>query len=910
MPEIGQTISHYRIIEKLGQGGMGEVFLAHDTSLDRSVALKFLPDIFSGDPERLARFEREAKLLASLNHPNIAAIHGLEEAGGKRFLVLELVEGETLAQRIAKGPLPVDEALDVCRQIAEGLEAAHDKGVIHRDLKPANVKITPEGKVKVLDFGLAKAFHDEPTAAELSHSPTLTDQMTRPGVILGTAAYMSPEQARGKPVDKRADIWAFGCVLYECLTAKAPFKGETVTETVAKILEGTLDWNLLPAATPRVAKELLRRCLMKDPRERLHDIADARIEIGETISLPSLPDTIPMHKPAHAWLLGGLIGGLLVAAVALVLWYLRPTPAAMVGRYSIKLSPNLMLYSMRRALDLERPTRTAMAFAQDGSFIVFIAIPESSGFQAKPRIYLRRMDKLDAEPVAGTEGGISVFLSPDDRWIGFWEGGMLKKVPIEGGIPEKLCNAAKFFGADWGPDNKIVFSPDSARGLSITSSEGNAPDVLTVPDPAKDEMSHRLPHYLPDGKGVLFTVMRHLRDAQPYLAYLDLRTRKSRVVMDDAADGRYVSSGHLVFLRQGTLMAVAFDLDRMEAKGKIKSVVENVMQAQNIVNSEYNTAAGQYDVTASGSLAYVFGGISPNQERSLVRVDYQGNSQPLFDFRAAFFAPRFSPDGRQIAYFTLGSESQVWIYDLIRSTPSRFSIDGRAYYVSWMPPDGKTLVFGWAKSGPINLYAQPVNRSAPMERLTQSKYEQMPGSFSPDGSILVFLEINPETSSDIMLLEIKGRQVTPFLATEADETYPEVAPNGRWLAYTSNETGRNEVWVQPFPIKGAKYQISNAGGIQPIWSKDMRRLFYRQGDQVWSVDIDTNHGFSPGKPELKFEQPGFGISIPMRCWNLLPDGQGFLMVKLDERKPTPVTEIILVHNWFEELKRLVPTGKK
>jgi serine/threonine protein kinase len=496
MPEIGQTISHYRILEKLGQGGMGEVYLAEDFSLDRKVALKFLPDVSTGDPVRKARFEREAKLLASLNHPNIAAIYGLEQADGKRFLVLEYVEGETLQQSLGKGPLPVEDTLGVCRQIAEGLEAAHESGVIHRDLKPANVMITTEEKVKILDFGLAKALADEVQSVESSHSPTITEAMTQPGVVLGTAAYMSPEQAKGRAVDKRTDIWAFGSILYECLTGKQAFRGNNITEILAKILEAEPDWSRLPAHTPAFMKSVLRQCLQKDPKFRLHDIADVRIQMGETAAM----DTVPMEavsafrRPSFFWLTAcaavAFVAGIFIGS-ALTTRYFQPASPAPVVTSTIKVEPGHWLEGMHRAIEMDRPSRTAMTISSNGKFIVYSAIEKNPGVQAKPQLYLRKMDQSEAKVITGTEGGINPFLSPDDRWIGFWADGKLKKVPVEGGIAATLCDASTLYGANWGRDNSIAFAGGESTGISIVSAEGGTPEILTKPDPKREEYGHR-----------------------------------------------------------------------------------------------------------------------------------------------------------------------------------------------------------------------------------------------------------------------------------------------------------------------------------------------------------------------------------------------------------------------------------
>jgi hypothetical protein len=912
---IGKTLGHYRIVEKLGAGGMGIVYRANDSHLDRQVAIKVLPEAFTGDPERLARFEREAKLLASLNHPNIAAIYGLEEADGQRFLVLELVEGETLAEWLVRERLPIEMALGVCRQIAEGVEGAHEKGVIHRDLKPANIKITPDGKVKILDFGLAKAYQKEGSAPDLSKSPTLTDEMTGPGVILGTVAYMSPEQATGKPVDKRTDIWAFGCVLYECLTSKRAFEGGTIAETLAAIMKGEPDWQALPAATSWKVKDLLHRCLQKDPKERLHDIADARIEMTEQMALPKEPLPGSQGLPL-AWLIAAsvtaLVVGVLIGPAAMK--YFKPATSPIsqpVVRSPVRVEPGHWLDGWRYGFD--HPTRTAMAISSDGRFIVYSAVKENPGPQDNSRLYLRRFDQSEAKPIAGTEGGVNPFLSPDDRWVGFWAGGKLMKVSIDGGVPVTLCDVVWPFGTSWGPDNSIVFTSNADTGLSKVPGDGGKPEILTTPDKTKEEYSHRLPHCLPDGKGVLFTIMREARDLQPRIAWLDLKTGKWRVLMGDAADARYVSTGHLVFLRQGTLMVVPFDLGRLQVTGQPVPAIANVMQALNVTATYFNTAAGQFSISDSGWLVYAEGGILPDQQDSLVWVDQKGRAEPIASFKAPFFAPRLSPDGQRIAYTTWGREQWVWVYDLNRGTASRLTGEGKTEWANWTP-DGERVVFNWLESGLPNLYWQPADGSSAMERLTTSNHYQTSGSWSPDGTTLAFVEIHSATKGDILLLDLQSRRITPFLnSRDNNKCYPEFSPDGRWMAYVSDESGRYEVYVRPFPGPGGKWLISHEGGFEPLWARNGKQLFYRSGDsdeQVWVVDVRTEGGFSASKPRLLFKSPGLGSSFPIRSWDLSLDGQQFLMVKIEERKPTPVTEMVLVMNWFEELKRLAPTGKK
>jgi hypothetical protein len=899
----------YEILGHIGAGGMGEVYRAIDKNLGRHVAIKILPAAFAEDKERMARFEREAKLLAVLNHTNIAAIHGLEQSEGRRFLVLELAEGETLQARLNRGPLPVDEALETCREIAEGLEAAHEKGIIHRDLKPGNIMITPEGKVKILDFGLAKAFGGETTGVDIEKSPTITAQMTEPGVILGTAAYMSPEQARGRAVDRRSDIWAFGCVLYECLTGSRAFHGETVSDTLAHILKGEPDWSKLPAETPTLIKVLLRRCLEKDPKKRLRDVGDARLEIEAPIAYPAEAVTAT-RRVSLVWL-GTCAAVMLLAGILidrLLIRHPRSVPPPSVVTSIIKVEPGLRLEGFSRALEMLHPSRIAMAISHDGKFIVYSATVNGPDPQAKPRLYLRRMGQSDAKPIVGTEDGVNPFISPDSRSVGFWAEGKLKKIPVDGGVATEICDATGIFGAGWGRDNSIVFADGAEVGLSRVSAEGGKPETLTKPDPKREETSHRLPCWLPGGKAVLFTVTRSSYDRRPRVAVLRLDTREHRILLENAADAKYVPTGHLVFLRQGTLMAVRFDPVRMEVVGHPVALVENVIQAFRL-SIPLNTGAGQFGVSETGCLIYVAGGVIPDLKNSLVWIDRRGIEQPVIDLQRSFLNPRLSPDGRKIAYGTYGSEWQIWVYDLSTGTNSRLTDEGFAEYPIWTP-DGKRLVFGWSKSGPANLYWQSAAGSSAMERLTTSEYMQWAGSWSPDGKTVALVEVHQDYGRDIAVLDVGSGRATPFLNSPFIEQFPEFSPDGRWIAYTSDESKRNEVYVQPFPGPGTKYPVSAEGGEQPLWARDGKQLFYRWEDQVWVVDVRTDGAFTASKPRLLLKHPGYYISHPIRSYDLSLDSQRFLMMKLEQRTPTPVTEMILVQNWFEELKRLVPAGKK
>jgi serine/threonine-protein kinase len=904
-------LGRYEVEALIGAGGMGEVYRARDSRLQRAVALKVLPREVSSDPERLARLEREARLLAALNHPNIATIHGLEEGEGTRFLVLELVEGQTMAERLKRGPIPLEETLDLGRQIAEGLEAAHERGIIHRDLKPANVKLTLEGKVKILDFGLAKVPRGELAAGDAMPGATLTGQLSQPGAILGTAAYMSPEQASGKPVDKRTDVWAFGCVVYECLTGGKAFPGGTITEILAAVLKSEPDWQALPANTPGKIKDLLHRCLQKDPRNRLHDIADARIELHEHEQLPSEPLRASPPPSRRALIAAALCLGLLIGAF--VMRYFQPasSPVSLpVVRFPIRVEPGHWLDGWRWSppYGVARPTRTAMAISSDGRFMVYSAVKEKPGEQDKSRLYVRRFDQLEAKPIAGAEGGSCPVLSPDDRWIGFWMDGKLMKVPVEGGVAAALCDVPMPFGLSWGVDNQIIFAPGCDFGLSRISAAGGKTETLTTPDRSKEEYSHRLPCCLPGGKGVLFTIMRHAWDTQPRVAVLELATRKWRVLLENAADARYINSDRLVFLQQGTLLVVPFDLDRLQVTGQPVPVEANIAQALNNSSGYWSVAAGQYSVSASGSLVYASGGLLPDMQNSLVWVDQQGKAEPVAKFKGPFACPRLSPDGQQIAYQTAGFEWGIWVYDVKRGTVTKLTSDGVGGNPLWSP-DGRHVAFWWLKTGVANLYWQAADGSSPMERLATSDSEQYAGSWSTNGEMLALVGYQLGISADISLLNIRERKVTPYLNSRFDEMCPDFSADGKWLAYTSHESGRAEVYVQPFPAGGGRWQISNEGGWQSLWARDGRRLFYRWADQVWVVDIQTTPGFAASKPKLLFEQPGFAQGGEIRGWDISPDGERFLMVKLEERKPQPLTEMVLVQNWIEEVRRLVPTKK-
>ena len=887
---IGNTLSHYKVIEKIGSGGMGVVYRAEDTTLKREVAIKVLPEQFTKDPQRLARFEREAQLLAQLNHPNIAAIYGLEEADGVRFLSLELVEGETLAERVAKGRLPVEKALEVCRQIAEGMEAAHEKGVIHRDLKPANVKVTPEGKVKILDFGLAKAFEAEIPAADISHSPTLTEEMTRAGAILGTAAYMSPEQARGEEVDKRADIFAYGCVLYELLTGQRAFGGKTVTDTLAKILEATPDWNALPDTTPWRVKELLVDCLTKEAKNRLHDVVSVRIQIQKALKEPSrvLPvggvsEGQPASwKKAVPWT---------VAAVSLVLagiafWSLTPPTPAVLTELVIAPSPTASVEDL--------------AISPDGRSVVFRAVDEGSH-----QLYLRSLDDVSTQPIPGTENSLALdfFFSPDSNSLVFSEGIQLKKVSLTGGPPTTICEVVTFRGGSWGAEDIIVFAAasEAGRGLFRVSSNGGEPEVLAIPDPETGEIAYRNPEILPGTQTVLFDIS--YRGSSDKVAVLSLETGEQKILLEGANAPHYAATGHLIYHAEDTTseMAVPFDLSRLEVTGGPVSILERT-----------NRGNFDYAFSSEGTLVYMQ---ARDRQRSLVWVDREGVEQLVSEEKGGYRAPRVSPDGKQIVLARTeesSGDNHVLIYDLESDTFRRLTFEGDSNGRPIWSPDGQWITFASNRSdGRRQTYRKRADGTGQTELLVTLPQPSSsgPNSYSPDGSTLTIRVSGDADPSDIWILPMEGdREPQPLITGPNLQRGAEFSPNGRLLAYGSTDTGQYHVYVSPYDEPDVKFLVSGEeGGAEPIWSPDGRELFYRNlnGDQVMVASVETNPTFSAGRPRVLFEGNYYTSdrASGYRYYDISPDGQRFLLIKEESNQG----QINVVLNWFEELQRLVPT---
>jgi serine/threonine protein kinase/Tol biopolymer transport system component len=892
--EAGTKLGSYEITAAIGAGGMGEVYQAHDTKLGRDVAIKVLPEAFAHDPERLSRFQREAKMLASLNHPNIATIHGLEQSNGTSYLVMELVSGETLAERVKReGAVPIEEALAICKQIAEALEAAHEKGIIHRDLKPANVKVTPEGKVKVLDFGLAKAFSDDGVSSNPSESPTLSLAATMHGVILGTAAYMSPEQARGKAVDKRTDIWAFGCVLYELLTGQQAFGGEDITEILAAVVKTEPDWQAFPAATPVKIRDLMQRCLQKDRRQRFHDAADVRIEIEEALAAPLMTSPVAAipRRTFRLWALMSGLACLIIAVItSIVTWNLKPSAPATpnpVTRLTVALPPGREL-----ALVNSPP----VAFSPDGRQLVY----EGRNGGGALQLYLRFMDSLEGKPISGTEGASMPFFSPDGQWVGFFAEGKLKKVTITGGSSLVLCDAPNPRGGSWAPNDTVFFSAGPLQTLWQVSAKGGTAQVLTKLDRQKGEISHRWPQILPGGKAVLFTVWTGPGADERQVQLQILGSGERRVLVEGGHTGYYVGTGHLVYSRQGTLVAVPFDLARLEVGSSAPVAIAEGIKDVN--------EGAQYTISGNGSLAYVPGDYQSDSR--LIWVDRSGKLEPLAAPPRPYSYPRISPDGQRVAVEIYGAKIEIWLYNFARGTLVRLTPEGSSQAPTWAP-DGKRLAYRATRAGSRNILWRSVDGTGAEERLTTGEGNQTPNSWSPDGKMLAYDELGT-AGIGVSVLSIEGeRKARPFLQTRFSEEAPVFSPNGRWLAYVSNESGRNEIYVRPFPGPGEKFPISTEGGTEPLWARNGRELFYRSvdTDKMMAIEVQTEPSFRASAPRVLFQGRFAGAIDQHAGYDISPDGQRFLMLKANEQSQAPA-QINVVLNWFEELKQKVPVGKK
>ena len=877
----------YEIGSPIGKGGMGEVYRARDTRLNRDVAIKVLPDAFAADPDRLARFEREAQLLAALNHPRIATIYGLEEKAGVSALAMELVEGPTLAERLVSGPIEVPETLALARDIAEALEYAHERGIVHRDLKPANVKLTTEGSVKILDFGLAKALDVTTSGTNLANSPTVSMGGTQAGVLLGTAAYMSPEQARGQPVDRRTDIWSFGCVVYEMLSGCQPFPGATLTDVLAAIVAREPDWDRLPAdLSPRVGN-LLRRCLRKDARDRLRDIGDARIEIDDIQLAPNTPatSTPKRSRPPIAWLapaLAGLVmGGLAVWAV-LGSGRGATLPQGGLTRLHAELPDKTML-SLGRG--------SAVALSPDGSTLVFVAVGSS-----QPQLFTRALDRFNSTPLPGTEGATNPFFSPDGKWVGFFAGGRLKKVALSGGQPVTVCDAPNARGQAWAVDDFIYFTPTSGSGVWRVAATGGTPEEITKRQ--KGEFSHRWPQVLPDGKTILFTVWNDTGFEAAQVVAQSLATGERRTVVTGGSYARYLpgdktNAGYLVYARASGLLAAPFDTTSLQVTASPVPILDGVVT---------NLSGGaHFAFSSSGSLAYVAGGLSEST-RVIALVDRSGTARTLTTIRGMSLDYQVSPDGKRLVRSNpAGPNRDIWIHDLERDTATRLTDGDNSSRPIWTP-DGKYVAFS-AGLPDANIFWKAADGTGNEERLTTSPHTQFAGSFSPDGKLLVYIEYHPTSAPDIWMVSLEGdRTPRKFLQTPYVENEVALSPDGRWLAYQSNESGRFEIYVQPFPSGGRKLQISTDGGSTPQWSRNGREILYRNQNRMMAVAVRPGQASTASAVELVADKPLAlfeGGYEPV--FSLTPDDR-FVMIRnlTEEVRPTAVQVVL---GWVDELKR-------
>jgi eukaryotic-like serine/threonine-protein kinase len=884
---VGHRFAHYEVLALLGVGGMGEVYRARDGKLGRDVAIKILTGLFTTDPERRARFDREARLLASLNHPHIGGIYGLEVIDGTPALVLELVDGDTLDERITRGPIAIGKALNIAHQIAEALEAAHENGIVHRDLKPANIKITAAGVVKVLDFGLAKEVVGGPTSRDLSHPPTFAVNGSRDGVILGTAPYMSPEQARGKPVDKRTDIWAFGCVLYELLTGRVAFAGDTSSDTIAAILEREPEWSALQ--TPASVRRVLQRCLEKDPRRRLHDIADARIEIEDVLSGAdgSLTDAAAVNArrlPVRLqWAMAGVVT---LVAVGALTWNLRTARQAQAA--PPRISRMTMASSGTAALGVAR--NRSLAITPDGTRVVYVG--------TNNQLLVRPLDGLDARAILTGAAPLQwVFVSPDGQWVGFAEAGQLKRVAITGGPAAMIAVTDLTIGATWAPDDTIIFATsDPTTGLRRVSAGGGDVTVLTRPARAQGERDHLWPEILPGGRAVLFTITATTGGlAAAQVAVLDLASGTHTVLVQGGTHAHYVPRGHLVYTAEGTLRAVLFDLTRLKTRGTPVTVLPHVKTTPE--------GASDFVVAADGTLAYVDApNATSSAARTLVWVDRQGREEALAAPPRPYFHPRVSPDGTQVAVAIEDQENDIWAWDLARRTLDRLTFDPAPDFAPLWTADGHRLVFFSGREHGGDLFWEPADGSGSAERLSAGG---PPSGVTPDGTQVLFA-----AGQDLMMVALDGtHRVQPLLQTPFVERNGIVSPDGRWLAYESDRSGRLEIYVAPFPAASSgQWLISTAGGTRPLWSPSGAELFYVAPDgALMTARVNPRGGrWSSARPAKILEgRYATGGLRDRRNYDVSADGQRFLLVKEPANQDAP--QIIVVQNWTEELRRLVPT---
>jgi serine/threonine protein kinase len=870
----GTRLGAYEILMLLGRGGMGEVYRARDTKLERDVAIKILPELFVSDPERVARFQREAKTLAALNHPHIGSIYGLEDAQGVRALVLELVEGPTLADRIAQGPIPLDEALPMAQQIAQALEAAHDAGIIHRDLKPANIKLRPDGTVKVLDFGLAKAM--EPTAAwspNVTQSPTITTpaMMTGVGMILGTAAYMSPEQAKGRPADKRSDIWAFGCVLYETLTGMRAFDGDDVSETLAAVLRGQPAWEVLPSQTPRSVMRLLRRCLAKERTQRLADMADAQLDLHDAHTPTSEPADAFTGLPRgerRTWVSALVV---LTISAATLTWFLRPTPRVPEMRLEIATQPT------------DQPS--SLAISPDGQKLVFAAISDG-----RAQLWLRPLNSVSARPLPGTANGIRPFWSPDGRSIAFFADNQLKRIDPDSNSVQKLANATIGFGGTWIGDT-ILFSAGIGPILRVPAG-GGTPEPVNETEKPSAGGGYRLPQFLPDGRHFFFMAPRVGPRAPERAVHIGELGQVGSQQLLLADSGAIYGSDHLFFVRQGTLYAQRFDTARLRLRGAPIVVANQVF-----VDGVFLPAVS---VSPTGTIVYRSN--SAATRRQFVWFDRQGKvlervGEPD---NSSIQNPAMSPDGSTVAFSRMiDYNTDIWLLDVKHGRLSRFTSDAAPDQYPLWSPDGSRIVFSSIRGSGFSLFEKPSSGTSAEELLLTGPGAHIATDWSRDGQFLLY-HVLEKTNYDIWAMRLDDRKPFPVARTEFNERDGQLSPDGRWVAYHSDESARYEVYVQPFPVATRRWgPISANGGAQVRWRGDGKELFYLAPDnRLMAVPVNLDsvaQAAEFGTPTALFTvRTDVGAPAGRQPYVAARDGQSFLVDSLADEGGTSITVIL---NW-------------
>jgi Tol biopolymer transport system component len=864
----GSRLGTYEILEMLGEGGMGVVYRARDSRLQRDVALKLVhPHLV--DEDRLERFRREARVLAALGHPNVASVYELGDAHGLTFIVMELVPGETLADRLVTGPLPGSDVVRIACQVAAALESVHEKGLIHRDLKPANIKLTPDGVVKVLDFGLAKAT----AGIGGPHSDLLTaSAKTRDGAIVGTVAYMSPEQARGQEIDRRADIWAFGCVVYEMVVGRPAFAAATTADTIAAVMERAVNWAAIPPDALPVVTRVLRRCLQRDPKQRLRDIADARLELEDaTATAASVAASQPRQWRQILTAMGVLTIGVGLGALAVSL--IRP-PAEPVP-------PARFVVSLPSTTPLAGLDFPSAIISPDGRQVVFVATRGG-----RTELFQRSLNGIDPRPIPGTTNAVGPFFSPDSQWVAFFADGQLKKVNLAGGPPVTLCEAPVGLGGSWGPGDLIAFASATGSGLSRVPAGGGPPVRLTMLDVARGEFSHRWPEWLPDGETVLFTVGTSGSWSDAEIVAQSVTSGKRTTLVRGGTNPHYLSNGSLVYAQDGRLMNVALDASTLTIEGSPVPVLENVRQSAD--------GAVQFSVARAGTAVFVPGGPAAS-ERRLVSVGRDGSSTAFAAPPGAYAFPRVSPDGQQLIVAMEAPTRDLWLYDVTSGITTQVTFDAGATDPTWSR-DPRRIAFSSTRHGVLNLFTAIIGDAGRSERLLANGNQQFSGSFAADGA-LVFTEQRSATGRDILFLPAGGRAPRELLSSRADETSPKLSPDGQWLAYVSNEGGRHEVYVTELSNPARARRVSTDGGTEPAWASGGRELFYRQGTTMMAVTLDVAGQLQSGARRL-FDAEFVRGTVDAANYDVMPDGR-FVMVQRASQHSELTLHVLL--NWVATL---------